>query len=544
MFTPERMHQINVLVFESEVENVARAIVKLGVLHLVRLEEEEPWIDSLKDYDTSSAQGRVLDLKSRVLNIMNILKIGELPLKEVEDGDFGLSREDFDRMEKDISSLEETLEELLARKREKFPVSLSGSLLKDEKGEVIGTLGIFRDITEEKKLQAQLLQSEKLASIGQLTAGVAHEILNPLNIISGRIQLLQMEEDIDPDLAKSLKIMNEQVDRTARIVDNLLHFSRTYSPERVNPGDDEHSITRMVKVVAGMDEETTAVMAELYGLIAPAIFRARDIKTAEAAKVIENTQRDLNIALMNELSLIFDRLGVDTRAVLEAAAEHIKEGGRVSPEIMIPQVCTLEELKWVHRYVTKINREVEKKYSIEVPYKFGTMVEVVRACMRAGRIAELAEFISFGTNDLTQATFSFSREDAENKFLPLYQERGILEHNPFDVLDIKGVGRLMRITMEWARKTKPDLKVGICGDISHSRVTRSNIWGLKKLGAEVVVIGPSTLIPPEITSLGVKVCYDHDAVLGELDVRVERLFDPVVGVARTVELAACRDVVA
>ena len=152
------------------------------------------------------------------------------------------------------------------------------------------------------------------------------------------------------------------------------------------------------------------------------------------------------------------------RAVFEAAAEHIKEGGQVSPEIMIPQVCTIEELKWVHRYVTKINKEVEKKYNIKVPYEFGTMVEVVRACMRAGRIAELAEFISFGTNDLTQATFSFSREDAENKFLPLYEERGILEHNPFDVLDIKGVGRLMRITMDWARKTKPDLKVGICGE--------------------------------------------------------------------------------
>ena len=152
------------------------------------------------------------------------------------------------------------------------------------------------------------------------------------------------------------------------------------------------------------------------------------------------------------------------RAILEAAAEHMKDGGRVSPEIMIPQVCTLEELKWVHRYVTQINSDVEKKYNIKIPYKFGTMVEVVRACMRAGRIAELAEFISFGTNDLTQATFSFSREDAENKFLPLYEERGILQHNPFDVLDIKGVGRLMRITMEWARKTRPDLKVGICGE--------------------------------------------------------------------------------
>jgi pyruvate,orthophosphate dikinase len=152
------------------------------------------------------------------------------------------------------------------------------------------------------------------------------------------------------------------------------------------------------------------------------------------------------------------------RAVLEAAAEITLEGLSVSPEIMVPQVCTLEELKWVHNYVTKIHKEVEKGYKIQVPYEFGTMVEVVRACMRAGRIAELAEFISFGTNDLTQATFSFSREDAENKFLPLYKEVGILQHNPFEILDIKGVGRLMTMTIEWARKTRPDMKIGICGE--------------------------------------------------------------------------------
>ena len=152
------------------------------------------------------------------------------------------------------------------------------------------------------------------------------------------------------------------------------------------------------------------------------------------------------------------------RAVLEAGAECINEGYRVNPEIMVPQVCTLEELKWVHNYVVKIHQEVEKKYKCKVPLKFGTMVEVVRACMRAGRIAELAEFFSFGTNDLSQATFSFSREDAENKFLPLYNERGILQHNPFEVLDLKGVGRLMMITVEWARKTRPGMKIGICGE--------------------------------------------------------------------------------
>jgi pyruvate,orthophosphate dikinase len=152
------------------------------------------------------------------------------------------------------------------------------------------------------------------------------------------------------------------------------------------------------------------------------------------------------------------------QAILEAAAECVKEGVPVAPEIMVPQVCTLQELVFVRDHVTSIHQEVEKKFGIKVPFKFGTMIEVVRACMRAGRLAELAEFMSFGTNDLTQATFSFSREDAENKFLPLYNERGILQHNPFEILDIKGVGRLMMMTVEWARKARADMKVGICGE--------------------------------------------------------------------------------
>jgi pyruvate,orthophosphate dikinase len=151
-------------------------------------------------------------------------------------------------------------------------------------------------------------------------------------------------------------------------------------------------------------------------------------------------------------------------AVLEAAAELIKEGLDIQPEIMVPQVCTAQELKWVHQLVKKIQKEVEKQYGIQIQLKFGTMIEVVRACMRAGRLAEVADFFSFGTNDLTQGTFSFSREDAENKFLPLYNQRKILQDNPFEVLDVKGVGRLMMITIEWGRRTKADLKIGICGE--------------------------------------------------------------------------------
>lgn len=152
------------------------------------------------------------------------------------------------------------------------------------------------------------------------------------------------------------------------------------------------------------------------------------------------------------------------RAICEAAASIIKDGRKVSPQIMIPQVCTLDELKWTHKLLFAEKEKLEANIDIKIPIKFGTMIEVVRACMRAGRIAELAEFFSFGTNDLTQAVFSFSREDAENTFLPLYNERRILQDNPFEILDQKGMGRLMAITVEWGRKARPDLKIGICGE--------------------------------------------------------------------------------
>jgi len=152
------------------------------------------------------------------------------------------------------------------------------------------------------------------------------------------------------------------------------------------------------------------------------------------------------------------------RAVLEASAECGKKGIEVHPQIMIPQVCTAEELRFVKRYVDQVRNEVEGEYGTKVNFRFGTMIEVVRACMRAESLAEEAEFFSFGTNDLTQATFSFSREDAENKFLPMYNENCILQDNPFEVLDSKGVGKLMELAVGWGREVKPNLSVGICGE--------------------------------------------------------------------------------
>ena len=135
----------------------------------------------------------------------------------------------------------------------------------------------------------------------------------------------------------------------------------------------------------------------------------------------------------------------------------LNNGTPILPEIMVPQVITVQELIKVKSYVDQIQQEVESQYGIALEFKFGTMVETVRACTRAGELAQVAEFFSFGTNDLTQATFSFSREDAENKFLPLYNEIGLLEDNPFEVLDAKGVGQLMKMTADSGRKTRPDI---------------------------------------------------------------------------------------
>jgi pyruvate,orthophosphate dikinase len=152
------------------------------------------------------------------------------------------------------------------------------------------------------------------------------------------------------------------------------------------------------------------------------------------------------------------------RAILEAAMQCAEDGIDVHPEIMVPQVITLQEITHVKRTVDNIVAKLEQEHDKELHFKFGTMIETVRACTRAWHLAEIAEFFSFGTNDLTQATFSFSREDAENKFLPMYNETGILQDNPFEVLDTKGVGKLIKMAVKGGREQRDDLKIGICGE--------------------------------------------------------------------------------
>ncbi len=152
------------------------------------------------------------------------------------------------------------------------------------------------------------------------------------------------------------------------------------------------------------------------------------------------------------------------RSICEAAAELTGEGIAVEPQIMVPQIGLVEELAVVRQIFESVKREVEHRHKIKLKIRFGSMIEVVRACLVADEIAHLADFISFGTNDLTQATFSFSREDAEGKFLPFYLEKGIVSVNPFQSIDTKGVGRLMKVAIDMSRDVKKDIEIGICGE--------------------------------------------------------------------------------
>ena len=151
-------------------------------------------------------------------------------------------------------------------------------------------------------------------------------------------------------------------------------------------------------------------------------------------------------------------------AIFESACELIQAGKKVSPEIMIPVVCDKNELVDQKKLVEKIYRQVIAKYKVKkIPYMFGTMIEIPRAALMAGRIAEDAEFFSFGTNDLTQMSFGFSRDDMAG-FLPAYLEKNILPNDPFQTIDQDGVGELIRIAIERGRKTRKDLEAGICGE--------------------------------------------------------------------------------
>jgi pyruvate,orthophosphate dikinase len=188
------------------------------------------------------------------------------------------------------------------------------------------------------------------------------------------------------------------------------------------------------------------------------------------------------------LSIMFPGIVVmQTRAILQAAAKLIKQGKKVLPEIMIPLVSTVNELRVVQSQLESEAKAIVEEQGVEIPYMFGTMIEIPRAALTSGEIAQYAQFFSFGTNDLTQTTFGFSRDDAEGKFLGRYVEQKILTRNPFETLDTTGVGRLMRLSVDEGRAARANLKCGICGE--HGGDPES-IYFCHELGLDYVSCSP------------------------------------------------------
>jgi pyruvate,orthophosphate dikinase len=210
----------------------------------------------------------------------------------------------------------------------------------------------------------------------------------------------------------------------------------------------------------------------------------------EKLKARNNALREFNPMLGHRgcrLGITYPEIyEIQVQAVMEAACELAKQKVKVIPEIMIPLVAHVNELKMMREMVIKVADEVQRKYNIKVHYTVGTMIEVARATITADEIATQADFFSFGTNDLTQTTFGLSRDDG-GRFLPYYVEKGILNDDPFITLDQEGVGVLMKIAVEKGRKAKKNLKIGICGE--HGGEPRS-VEFCHKIGLNYVSCSP------------------------------------------------------
>lgn len=196
---------------------------------------------------------------------------------------------------------------------------------------------------------------------------------------------------------------------------------------------------------------------------------------------------------------------MQVQAIFEAAIAVKKQGIDVFPEIMIPLIGHVNELKLARTMLEQTAKEVMERENTTIEYKFGTMIEIPRACVTANEIAEYAEFFSFGTNDLTQMTFGYSRDDAEGKFLQRYLEgiewsgqyHKILQSNPFEALDQNGVGKLMKIAVEYGLQTRPDLKLGICGEHGGEP---SSIAFAHQLGLAYVSCSPYRVPPARLAA--------------------------------------------
>jgi pyruvate,orthophosphate dikinase len=213
----------------------------------------------------------------------------------------------------------------------------------------------------------------------------------------------------------------------------------------------------------------------------------QDLRLLEAVRRLNEQNPMLGLRGVRLVLVIPGLLGMQARAIASAAAELVKAGRSPKPEIMIPLTATVQEMEISKERVEKALRGVEEETGVHVDIPIGTMIEVPRAALTAGEIARSAEFFSFGTNDLTQMTWAFSRDDVEGAFFAPYIDMGIFGVSPFETIDRDGVGRLIKIATAEGRATRPGLKLGICGEHGGDP---ASVWFFHEAGLDYVSCSP------------------------------------------------------
>jgi pyruvate,orthophosphate dikinase len=272
-----------------------------------------------------------------------------------------------------------------------------------------------------------------------------------------RMILAKTDEDRDQALAELLPLQRGDFEGLFRAMTGLPVIIRLIDPplhEFLPSGDDLlKEVTELTskRKYEGLSEEEEKTLADKKTMLVT-------VNSMHEQNPMMGL-RGIRLGIM-----ITGLIKMQVRAIFEAACNVKKEGLDPHAEVMIPLTGHVNELKRVQPELEEVAKQVMKEKGVTVNYKFGTMIEIPRAAVTASEIATLAQFFSFGTNDLTQMTFGYSRDDAERGFLLKYVEDGILPWNPFQTIDQDGVGRLMKLAVDEGRKTRPDLEVGICGE--------------------------------------------------------------------------------
>jgi pyruvate,orthophosphate dikinase len=265
-----------------------------------------------------------------------------------------------------------------------------------------------------------------------------------------RMILAKTEEERDAALEKLLPFQRSDFEGLFRVMDGLPVIIRLIDPplHEFLPSHEELLVDVTEMRIKGDDKKKLAEKEKMLAAV-------ESMREANPMLGLRGVRLGIHMPGVTKMQV---------RAIFEAACKVAKEGVVVIPEVMIPLTSHVNELKDQRAALEEVAKQVMEEQDIDIEYKFGTMIEIPRAALTAAEIAEYAQFFSFGTNDLTQTTFGISRDDAEAGFLIEYVEKKILPGNPFQSIDVSGVGRLMQMATNEGRKTRADLEVGICGE--------------------------------------------------------------------------------